>query len=398
MRNRRLLLIGIVAVAGTAAVWFWLRRTGGDGRTAPQQQFAAGMDAIKRDKIGELLEAIRRLEGEPGYEAHARVLTAGLLLKTDKPAAAIRKLQFEPATRELRVAAGLLRAEACYRLHDLTGAEAAARSVAREDPDNADAHRWLATVFYDLGATSTAVRELRRVVALDPDDDGPHFLMGQIAFDAEDYAGAVKSLRAALERNPPASRRGEVVELLARSLIKTHAYSAAIELLDGVPRSATLDALAGEAWWGLGQPERARRCLQRAAAQDPRSRFVRLLKARMAMEAGAFRQAAELLQAQLRDDPHDFECRYRLAQCYRKLPDPQRYEAEVTRMDEIRKLRLELSRLSDEAARRPEDAAIRDRIASLFEKLGRPQTAEVYRRAAEACRKRNAAAAIRSAP
>jgi hypothetical protein len=93
------------------------------------------------------------------------------------------------------------------------------------------------------------------------------------------------------------------------------------------------------------------------------------------------------LEAVLSSDPHDTESRYQLALCFRKLGLTVRAQAEFKLYEESQSLKRQLADLSDEASGQPNNAEVRDRLALLFDKLGRPEIAATYRRAAEACRR-----------
>jgi predicted Zn-dependent protease len=145
-------------------------------------------------------------------------------------------------------------------------------------------------------------------------------------------------------------------------------------------------ALGSEAHWAEGNTDAAQEWLSQAQALDPKDRFVLLQTARVAIHEGQTKSAIPALDTLLSSDPHDTESRHQLALCFRKLGMTERAEAESKRLEESQKVKRELSDLSDQAALEPTNADVRDRIALLFDKLGRPETAAIYRRAAEACR------------
>lgn len=387
----RRLAAPFIIVLLVAATFYWLWWQAPPAETSPglDQEFAAGMKAVAQRDFERAHSAIEALQNGPEYRGHARVLRAALALKQDDPAAAVRELASKPVRPEIRITAALVLANAFYRVGDLAKAEEAARFVAQEEPDNAEGHRLLAAVYYDLGANAASIMQLREVIRLDPDDFRPHHLLGQIDFDAEHYQEAVEELRAALKRKPPHAKRLDMTLSLARAYLKTKRYSEATLLLKRDAKiNASLLALLSEALWAQGESDEAAKMLHKAARIDPDDRFVLLQRARLAIYEGRIRSALVPLKKRLAADPHDLECRHQLALCYQKLGDSKRYEAESARFKESQRIRKELSRLSDEAIRNPRDAGVRDRIAELYTKLGRPKLAKVYQRAAAACRRR----------
>lgn len=356
-------------------------------RTAPEQTFREAVAALKRGDMETVSAAIESLEGQTGFGPHVHLLRAGRVLRKGDPSAALQLLSGLELQGDVRTPGLLLMTECYYRLGRLAEAEAVVRTLAPEEPDNADVHRWLAVIYYDLGANNSALAELGHVIRLAPDDYRPWYLLGQIDFDSEKYQQAAEHCRKALARTPPAPQRNDIVRILAASLIKTGRYAPALEVLSDAPAEPVLLSLESECQWGLGRPDRAAETLARAERLNPGERLVLLMKARLEMEAGRAEAALSPLKAQLKADPHDYECRYRLALACRSLGRTDDYQREIARMQESQQLRLKLTELSDLAIERPRDADVREQIADLCEQLGKTKLAAVYRQAAQACRR-----------
>ena len=387
--QRRVAAFVMVLLAVGAIVWFgWQRNAHVESPLSLDEQFAAGLQAVSQGDVRRARIAIDSLDVSADHRDHARVLRAAMALKLGNPTEAVRQLAAKQVREEVRVTAALILASAFHQLQDFTNAEQAARFVVGHDPKNVEGHRLLAAIYYDLGANDAAISELRVVNTLDPEDFRAHHLRGQILFDAENYNEAISAFRAALKLNPPPKTRREITLSLAQALLTSNRFTDATALLRVVPaEDASLLALKSEALWAQGKREQADILLRDAARIEPRNRFVLLLHARIAIQDGRFEQALEPLKKHLEADPHDIESRHQLALCYQKLGRPERYEAEANRLKETKRIRRELSKLSDEAARQPRNAEVRDRIAILFRKLGRTELADIYQRAAEACRR-----------
>ncbi len=282
----------------------------------------------------------------------------------------------------------LQRVQTHYEAGEFFQAEQVAREVLRDEPDNVLAHRWLSAVYYDLGADSLARNHLRRVTESSPDDYRPWQLLGQIALDAEEFADAVSFFSRALDCKPTDEARSLMLQQYAKSLIRTRQFEKVISLGAGKVEDPTLLALIAEAHWATGDPDRADQVLGEAHAIDSNDRTVRILQAKRLMEAGEHRAAVEPLLALLSEERFDFEQRYRLATCYRRIGDLDKADKQTQLMKEAKKLREKLSELTELAMANPLDAAVRDQIADVFLQLDQPELEKVYRKAAEACRRR----------
>lgn len=391
---RRFLVISLFLIAFAAGVgWYASRqqsttteKTPADYEPTTREVFQAGMQAVRNGDLTTAAATWESLSHDPSAAQHAAVLRAAILVKQGDPGAALRGLSPVSPEDKLWVPAGLVRTEALYRLQDLAGAERIVAAIVRKHPDNADARRWLASIYYDLGANTAAMEHLRDLAKLAPGDFAPHHLLGQMYYDSESYRPAIDHLQQALSLDPPRIRRQIIATLLARSLLKTRQFEKALKIATDYESDASMLAIAGTANWALGRERLAREMLQRAEKIDSNSRDVLILQARMAMESGDVEDAVQLLKRRLANDPHDFECRYRLALCYRKQKKSALYQKEVTAMKKVKATKDELTRLTGLAIERPRDAEIRERIGKLFLQLGKPDLANVYRRAAAACR------------
>lgn len=353
---------------------------------APRERFQIALQALDRRDFRTVSREIDALAAVPGFEPHVHLLRGGLFLRTGMKAEAVQQFAMTTPKGELRIPALLMTCECLYALGRLAEAEACIRPLTREHPDNADAHRWLGAIYYDLGHLDAAIRELARVTQLSPEDYRPRRLLGLIYFDFQQYPAAIEQYRQALANNPPESQRREIIIELAQSLIHQHEYAEALEQLT----SASLDpdalylALQSECHWSLGRRERARELLDRAAAHNPDEKHVLRLQGRMLSEAGDLVEAADALQQALAQNPHDFESRYVLANVYRQQGRTADYEVELARTQESRDMLLRLSKLNRRAAERPRDAQVRRDLAELCQTLGKIELSKMWRQAARA--------------
>ncbi|WLD14649.1 tetratricopeptide repeat protein [Planctellipticum variicoloris] len=262
-------------------------------------------------------------------------------------------------------------------------------TVASEQPGHPDAHRWMGAIAYDLGDMNRALDELSIVSRLAPTDDRPYVLKAQRHADFEQFRDAVEAGSQALALHPPEPVREDVATELVRARMRIRDYAAALKTLPQARRSALSLALEAECHLSLGDAVSANARLEEARSLDPEEPSVLRLFGRMELDAGRPEAALEPLRSVLKLDPQDHESRHHLAQALRLLGRTAEADAEARRSANIVKLKLEMANLNIEAINRPQDADVRDRIAAVCSKLGKPQLAESWRKAAAACRQRS---------
>ena len=277
-----------------------------------------------------------------------------------------------------------------YSLGMLAEAERFLLYVAQVRPDDVEARRGLAAIYYDLGAMYRAIHHAERWSVLAPDDGQPHRFLGVIRASLAADAEAVRHYREAMARDLPSRAREEAIVELAGLLVKQTQFAEALTLLDGVPFPAgrvppAAADLRAECLYNLGRGPEAVALLDQLPADRPASpRALRVL-AQLHADAGAPEKALPLLEAALRADAHDTACRYQLALVYERLNRPADAAEQRRQLGRSQDLFKQLSDLSQEAAAKPKDAALRRRLADVCRRLDRPALSEMWQRAADAC-------------
>lgn len=372
---------------GTAAALFFLRyRSTPPPAPDPETLFPRALDAVKRGKIDRADEIRKTLADTPGYREKARLLRGIVLLRRGEHALALEFLSAVPPKDDLSEPALLYRGECLYRLGRLAEAEVLMRQLVRDDADHVDAHRWLGSIYYDMGANDLALNEFKIVVKLAPKDYRPHWMMAMMYFDFEQNAQATEHYRRALELEPPAAVRHVIVPELAKSLIADRRFREALKRLTTVKPDITTLPLIAECHWSMGNRKLADETLAKARALDPDARAVLFLQARI--ELGARRPMAAIapLKRILKTKPHDARCRYQLALAYRQLERTADYEREMSQWKESKALWEKLTELNIKAIREPANADVRDELAAVCETLGKDHLAVMWRKAAATCR------------
>jgi Tfp pilus assembly protein PilF len=383
--TRFTVLIALVAVLVGPAVGYWRYRV-----TRPEYRLRQGQAAILQGDLREAERWAAALESA-GDPDRAHLLRGQMHLSNNELNAAIREYnQINHDQTDVLVEASLSFGLKFLDRGRPVEAEPLLLYVASARPENIDARRGLAAIYYDRGAMSNALAQLEKWVELDGGDGQPHRFMGVIYKDMEANGPAAEHYRAALGLHLSPQVRRQMVPELADVLIRQNEHTEALKYLDGylseggAPTVSLLE-LRADCLYGLQDPAGAVRALDRAAAlgrPSPRGRRVRAL---LYVAAGDFAAAAGVLEEALQDDPHDCPCRYQLALAYERLGRRTDADEQRRRLDQSRRLFQELSDLNQEAIRQPTDVAVRRRLAEVCVKLDKPELARMWLRAAAAC-------------
>jgi tetratricopeptide (TPR) repeat protein len=384
MRLRRLLVrLAPLAVvlAAAAGAWLWWRHT-----TAPDYRLRRGREALHKGDWEQARRLAARLE-VAGYRDHARLLQGEAALRRGDLARAVRAFNQIRDRGDLLVEASALYGQwFLLQLHRPAEAERFLRFVVARQPEHIDAHRGLATLYYDQRAWASAVLHLSAWGDLDAHDGRPYRFMGLIYKDMDQPKPAIPAYQEALRRTLKPHVAEEVRQELAECLAAQSRYREALAVLaECAAEGPRLVAVRGECLWGLGRGAEARALLDRTLARLPECVELLRLRARMYLEAQEPQAAARLLERVLKDHPRDHASRYQLAQAYQSLGRPHQAAEQRQLVDRTQKLLLQLTKLVHEAGDRPWDASLRRRAAELCQELDRPDLANVWLRAAASC-------------
>jgi tetratricopeptide (TPR) repeat protein len=380
MRTVRLCLAVACLAAAGGGWWYYVTR--------PEYRWQRGQQALRENDWLAAEEFARKLEasGEPD---RARLLRGEALFRQRRYADAVTELNQVRDEGDLRLRAATLQGQCFLRLNFLREAHRAFQFVVDQQPDNPDAHRGLAAVYYDLGDLTRAIPHLEQVARLVPTDGRPHRQIGLIDKDLAQYADAAAAYREALGRELNPTVREEVRLELAEVLIKQLDYPAALEVLDhptpGPQDGVRAMGLRAECLWGLSRAGEARELLDRALRREPSGVYLLRLRGQIHLAEGEPAQAAALLEKAVALDPHDEPSRYQLVLAYTRLNRAKDAAEQQERARAIRERLALLTTLSKEAMDKPWDAGVRRRLAEICDQLGRPNLAAMWRRAAEAC-------------
>ena len=398
--SRSVILLGVVltvAGAGAAAAGAWWRHV-----TRPDYRLRAGREALRQGDRARAERAALELRAA-GHGDHAALLHGELFLHDARPQIdagspalaepALRRAltEFEKVATESPFfpAAVSHKGECLLHLGQPGLAAVAFLRAARDRPDDVDAHRGLAAIYFDQGAYLDAVRHMEEVARLDTEDGRPYRMIGYIYKHLERYAEAVPALREALGRRLGPAFAQDVREDLAECLLRGGEPAEAIRVLDdGPPELAARPRALGLRAEGLlaqGAGERALPLVEGGLKAFPRSVELWRLRARLARDAGDTPGEIRALLALLEADRHDYAGRHQLALAFERAGDTAKAGEHHRLAEQTRADLAEISRLAEEAVNRPWDRKVRLDLASLCRKLGQPEEAERWARAAATC-------------
>jgi len=357
--------------------------------TRPDYRLKAGQDALLGGDMAEAEEIAGRLEAS-GYPDHAHLLKGQIYLRQHHLNEAIREYnEIRHADEEIIAEASDIYGLAFLSQGELQRAQQLFPAVLMLRPENLDARKGLASLYYDQGAMDLALRQLERWAELDPADGQPRRFLARIYHELEEPQRAIQEYQAALALSLTPKVREEVTVELAELLIGRKAFADALALLDGCPFESVgpevVDELRAECLAGLGRCLEAARILQGLTSERLAAPRMLRVQARVESAAGKWNSAAELLQKALQFAAHDIAGREQLALVYEHLGRRADSEHQRRLLAESRKLYKTYGDLKRMANRRANDAEVRRQLASIAELLGRQEWVERWFRAAALC-------------
>ncbi len=378
-RTKLLALLSCLSVAIAVGATLWLH-------TSPDEDFRLGQAALARREWAAVSRHIGRLRQSSAHVNQVRILRGGLLLRSGDPRGAIAELSRVRTDGEPQEQALLLLCEARYQLKHWVEAAQIAQELLRVHPDHAEAHRWLGAIYFDLGAFAQSETHLKELARLLPRDSSPHRLLGLIHKDFERYKEAIQDYQQALQRNPTPEVALEIRLELASAQMKHNDYEAALKTLNGSWPAGNVEhhTLAVECLWSINRKDEAKQKLQQAQADAPDDPNVLWQVARIALDEGRNPDALPPLQQIVQADPFNHQALYELALVHRRLGHETEADRFLERSNAARTLMQQLVDLNQRVINEPNNAELRDELASVCDQLGKTQLAAIWRDAAQA--------------
>ena len=375
-RRRRWLAaaaVGFVGAVFLAGLWI---------SNGPHQRKRRGLDLLAAHDWTRLQYLELMLPQTPEYRP-ARYLFAGAL--------ALDRREFVPALRDVRFAAGdpevqawawLLAGEALYGQNRFREAELNFKHAIELDPDLADAYRWMAIAYYDVGLLNEALQYLSRVAELDPHDPRPHRLMALIYMERGGEAFAVEDLQESLRRDPHQPEREDVLADLAICQIQLNRWEDAQQTLASCSETVDIWAMQAVALYSLGEGEEAKRLAQKALDTGVEVPLALSVLGKLAVDERRYDDAIEFLTRGAEAVPSDYHTQYSLSTALRAAGRNDDAEKQLAVVESLRELREKFEALLEQAEKDPYDADIRYQLGLLSSQLGLPDVMTKWMKAA----------------
>lgn len=364
-------LIALAAGLGPLRAWLTYR-------SGPDRCFSAGLAAFAEGDLDSVQAACEGLRGLAGFEPHWHLLEGMVLLRGGRLVEAIQEFGHAKDHPQTAAQSHLLSGEALYRGKQFRDAERILAKALELEPGLTDARRWLASIYYDLGAMALARQQLLKVAEEAPDDPRPLRLQALIDKDFELYAEAIAEYREALRRGPDAADREDMQFELAECLFKSGQFPQAIEALATCSRDGRTLALEGECRYAMGEPATARRLVEQSLRLTPDHLEGLLLSASLQLEAGEADAAFQTLEKAKSLYPKESRVYHKLAQVCRRLNRSQEALEHARTGSRLRERMTRFAELHRTAIREPANVEVRYQLGLAARELGKPELARSW--------------------
>lgn len=379
---RGLVVFGLVI--GLLVALYSLRK-----QPSVQDIWKQGLEFLSQREFSKTIESIERLRQQNPDSDYAELLEAAVSIRTGSPDQGLRRLSRMNVEGPRRREILLLSGEALYQLNMLAEARGTLVQLVSEDPDSVDGHRWLSSIWYDLGANAQAIHHLTEVTRLDKYDYRPHWLMGVMYRDFENFPESIRHLEAAWVRKPPQGVRNDIGVFLSRSLQAEHQYEKALSYLQSCDPIPDVLVEKSKALFNLTRTQEAGEILQQCEVPtDDQSGSEYFLTFGDVLEArGDQKGALGKYEEGVAKFPHNEDLQYRLATILKALGESERATVEMAKWEKKNALKNRLVELNKVAAEQPDNAQVRFELSDICEQMQRPALANMWKAAAEACKK-----------
>ena len=333
-------------------------------------------------------------ETTPRTAERAGLLRARIALDRGRPRDAVAPLERIRTDGPLAAEAAYWKGQALLAAGNLPHALAWFQRSLRLRPDDPDALRAMAVAAYDLGDLETVLRALQSLTRLRPDDAAAWRTLGLVRLEMPDAGEqaletAARAYQTSLDLKPNQPKaRLELADVLMQQGHFAEAEQQLDACRDRVPEADRASLLARAAW-GRGDLERVRQLLDDALAQAPDHPALLAQRGLLAQADGRFAEAVDWFDRAIAADPYDSQRYHQRATALRALGRFDEAEQDARRAADLKQAVVDMSALNAEATDHPLDPGVRCRLGQLCERLGKPELAASWYRAALACDPRN---------
>ena len=353
----------------------------------PQYIYQRALQALARDDFDQAHYDLGRLQARREYEPQASLIAGILLLQEQKLDEALGEFRFAVNHPDTRVLARTLIGRTLCQQHRFQDGERNLLAALQFDPGQAEAHRWLGVLYYDVGAMQQAEVHLRHAAELVPFDPKPPRLLGLIHSDVHDLQAALSNYTEAVRRDAahpgqmkPGDRQELLVEL-AGTQVQLLRYSEALATLRDANETADVLALRAECHNAQGDSGRSHDCLDAALRFDPsHSRSLRV-KGRLALDSNDPAAALGFLERALEKHPRDQSLHFLLSRAHHRLGHEEPAKRHAETYEELGELGRQFAELNQRAALEPKQPHICFQLGLLAERLAMREAAANWYRA-----------------
>lgn len=349
----------------------------------PLNRVARCMAYLGDGNLEQLEKELTALKENPRNEPYVNFVAGMVCMRTEKYLEALNLFGKAQEVPELAPQTLVVSAEALVRLGNVTDAVGLLQRALSLDANLTDAHRWLASIYYDQGLDDLTVGHLTKVAELDPTDFRPDRQMGLMCLQFQDYEGATAHYQEALRRNPVPLVEAEILLELAQAQVKLNQFEAAMATLDNPLVQAITEpsymllvkSTRADANFQSGKLDEALKLADEVLKSAPNNVEAAIVKGTVLLQQDKPTEAVRVLEDATRYDPYNYEAHYQLALAYQRTGQTQAATDTNNRAQQLKKLREDFSEMHNVANREPNNIQIRMTLASTAMQLGLPRMA-----------------------
>jgi tetratricopeptide (TPR) repeat protein len=308
-----------------------------------------------------------------------------LALVENDPGGALYYFRHVPPEGELRKSILMMTGESLYKLGRFEDALNCFMPVADSTDRSIDAHRWMAAIYFDIGAMDHALSQLNIILQLVPEDPRALRLAGTIYYDFENWDYAAEHFEKAYQFANTPSDKQDAGRELARTLVKMNEFSRARAICEQIASAPDIACVLAECLWVLEGSSPALECLGSVLERAPEFRTARLLEARILLEDGNPETTIERVSGLAENNPYDFDAQFILTTALRQAGRNMDADIQFRRQEKARLAREQMAELNQQAIQQPLNAQVRNEIAELCRTMGQLELAKIWERAAQGC-------------
>ena len=374
------LLLLVAATAGSWLLW----------RGRPERHLAEARRLLDGRAWDEAVHWLPLPEKTPATRERALLLRARVALMRGRPEEAVAPLRGVNPDGPWGADASFWKGRALYSVGNMPQAIAWFRMSLASRPRDADSLRWLAAAAYDLGDRRTVLDSLRNLTDVDPGDARSWHTLGMVTLEAPDggeheLAAARGAFETSLRLDPEQpSTRFELAEVLVKEGRLEEAERQLGLCRGRVPDAEWADLSAGCAW-ATGDLDRCGKVVDAGLGTAPTHPGLLARRALLSQSAGRFDEAVGWFDRAVDADPYSPQWAYMRARALRFAGRPTEAARDEASAAELKKAVVMISDLDAQATRSPEDPGVRIQLGRACERLGKPEQAALWYRAALAC-------------